>query len=295
MKRTYTADEYAAMINSALATTVPESNFGISVVSDAMKYSLESGGKRIRPLLTLEFCRLCGGDVEEALPFACAIEMVHTYSLIHDDLPCMDNDNMRRGKPSCHVAFGEDYALLAGDALLTRAFGLICESALAKKNPLCAVKATALLSELSGSNGMIGGQVVDLSSEGKTVSIETLKTMDKLKTGALIRCACLLGVAAAGGNEQAETAADEYAASIGLAFQIVDDILDVTADEKVLGKPVGSDKEQNKSTYVSLLGLEKSREFADVLTQEACASLDYFGSDAEFLKALALKLAKRNK
>ncbi|MGN0467290.1 MAG: polyprenyl synthetase family protein [Acutalibacteraceae bacterium] len=291
----YTQDEYAEIINNALKALIPESCYNESVVSDAMKYSIENGGKRIRPLLTLEFCRVCGGDINDALDFACAVEMIHTYSLIHDDLPCMDNDDMRRGKPSCHIKFGEDYALLAGDALLTQAFAVIAKSEAAKKNPGCAVKAIGVLSDLAGVNGMIGGQVVDLKSEGKNVPIETLEVMDSLKTGALIKASCLLGVIAANGKVEFEKAAEDYAENIGQAFQIVDDILDVTADEAQLGKPVGSDKQQNKSTYVSLLGLEQSQRRADELTAKAISSLEIFGSEGEFLKELALKLAKRNK
>ncbi|MGN1418353.1 MAG: polyprenyl synthetase family protein [Acutalibacteraceae bacterium] len=295
MNLKYTLDEYADIINSALKTRIPDSRYGESVVSDAMKYSLENGGKRIRPILTLEFCRVCGGDMNDALDFACAIEMIHTYSLIHDDMPCMDNDDMRRGKPSCHIKFGENFALLAGDALLTQAFAVIAESEAAKKNPAAAVKAIGVLSELSGVNGMVGGQVVDLKSEDKKVSVETLEVMDSLKTGALIKASCLLGVIAANGKEEFEKAAENYAENIGQAFQIVDDILDVTADEAQLGKPVGSDKQQNKSTYVSLLGLEQSQKRADELTSKAISSLDVFGSEGEFLKDLALRLAKRNK
>ena len=293
MSKQYTFDEYVAMINDFILNILPSSDYGETVVCDAMKYSVENGGKRIRPVLALEFCRLCGGDVELCLPLACAVEMIHTYSLIHDDLPCMDDDDMRRGKPSCHIKYGENYALLAGDGLLTYAFSAISNSVIAESDPYIALKAVKILSDLSGVNGMIGGQVIDLKSEGKSVGIEVLSKMDELKTGALIKAACLIGVITGGGDEEKYKCAEIFSDKIGQAFQIVDDILDVTADEKELGKPVGSDKESNKSTYVSLLGVEKSQKLADELTAEAIRSLDVFEGDTAFLKELAVKLASR--
>lgn len=282
--------DYVETVNAYLENAIPVCNFGEDIVHEAMRYSLSIGGKRIRPVLTLEFCRICGGDIEKALPFAAALEMVHTYSLIHDDLPCMDNDDMRRGMPSCHIKFGEEYALLAGDGLLTRAFGVLAESTAA---PDSIVKAVALLSELAGANGMIGGQVVDLKNEDKLCNIDTLETMDSLKTGALIKCAALFGVLAAGGTKEQYNAAGEYASNLGHAFQIVDDILDVTGDEKQLGKPVGSDKESGKSTYVSVLGLEKSKLYAEEITRKAVQALDIFGDESEFLRELAVSLINR--
>lgn len=293
MNKKYTVTEYQNIINKAIEEYVPECNFGEDIVHSAMKYSLSIGGKRIRPMLTLEFCRVCGGDLNKAIPFAVALEMIHTYSLIHDDLPCMDNDDMRRGMPSCHIKFGEEYALLAGDALLTRAFGIIAESDLAKEKPIIAIKSIQALSELSGANGMIGGQVVDLINENKNADISTLETMDSLKTGALIRCAAYLGAVCADADEEIIKSADIYADKIGHAFQIVDDILDVIGDEKSLGKPIGSDKESGKSTYVTLLGLEKSKIYAEELTDTAIKALDVFGDEGEFLKELALSLIKR--
>ena len=293
MSKAYTLIEYTELINSYILGMLPECNYGESVVCDAMKYSIKNGGKRIRPVLTLEFCRICGGDVFNALPFACAVEMIHTYSLIHDDLPCMDNDDMRRGKPSCHIRYGEDFALLAGDGLLTHAFNVICSSSVSEERPEVADKAVKVLSELSGVLGMIGGQVIDLKSEGKSVGLDVLSKMDELKTGALIKASCVLGVICGGGDSDKYKAAETFAEKIGHAFQIVDDILDVTADEKELGKPVGSDKESNKSTYVSLLGVEESQKLADDLTNKALECLDVFNSDTSFLKDLALKLASR--
>lgn len=293
MNKSYSLNEYIEIINSYLKTSIGECDFGEDIVHSAIKYSLGIGGKRIRPVLVLEFCRICGGNIEEALPFAAAIEMIHTYSLIHDDLPCMDDDDMRRGMPSCHKKYGEEYALLAGDGLLTRAFGVIAESEIAKKSPKTAVEAIALLSSLAGVNGMIGGQVVDLRNEDKPCGLEVLQTMDSLKTGALIKCSALLGVIAAEGTKEQRDAAESYAESLGHAFQIVDDILDVIGDEKELGKPIGSDADSNKSTYVSILGIEQSQKYADELTKKAIDSLDIFSEEADFLRNLAMSLVSR--
>ena len=293
MNKRYSLNEYIEIINNYLDSSIGECTFGEDIVHNAMKYSLSIGGKRIRPVLVLEFCRICGGNIEDALPFAAAIEMIHTYSLIHDDLPCMDDDDMRRGMPSCHKKYGEEYALLAGDGLLTRAFGIVAESEMAKKSPEKAVEAIRLLSSLAGVNGMIGGQVVDLRNEDKPCGLDVLQTMDSLKTGALIKCSALLGVVVAGGTKEQKDVAISYAENLGHAFQIVDDILDVIGDEKELGKPIGSDAESNKSTYVSILGIEQSQKYADELTDKAIASLDIFADEADFLKKLALSLVKR--
>ena len=285
-------DEYISVINCELSSCLPECFYNEPIVTQAIQYSLMNGGKRIRPVLTLEFCRMCGGDINNALAFACAIEMIHTYSLIHDDLPCMDNDEMRRGKPACHVEFGESYALLAGDALLTYAFEYALKSDFMQKDPSCAAEALRILSTCSGISGMIGGQVVDLKSEDKHVTIDTLRIMDSLKTGALIKAAALMGTVIGGGNNEQKQAAVQYAENLGQAFQIVDDILDVTADEATLGKPVGSDKESGKSTYVSLLGLDQSQKIADELTNKAIEALDAF-EDNGFLIELTKSLASR--
>lgn len=291
----FNISDYQKLINENIEQYVPLCEYGIDTVSDAMKYSLSIGGKRIRPILVLEFCRVCGGNIYDAIPFAVALEMIHTYSLIHDDLPCMDDDDMRRGMPSCHVKFGEANALLAGDALLTAAFGVISESRIAEVRPSVAVKAIRVLSRLAGVGGMIGGQELDLKSENKAITIAELETIDKLKTGALIKCAAALGVMCACDNENYMEAACTYAGNIGHAFQIVDDILDVVGDEKELGKPILSDEASGKSTYVSLLGLEKSKEIADMLTNEAIKALSVFGNEGVFLKELALSLVKRKK
>lgn len=295
MKKVYSFNDYVSIINSAIDSFVPGCTYGEPVVCEAMKYSLGIGGKRIRPVLLLEFCRACGGEVEKAIPFAVALEMIHTYSLVHDDLPCMDDDDMRRGMPSCHIKYGEEYALLAGDGLLTRAFGVIAQSEVAKENPACAVEAISVLSDLAGVEGMIGGQTVDLMNEGKKASIETLEIMDRLKTGALIVASARLGCLVAGADKQKTEAAATFCEKIGHAFQIIDDILDVVGDEKELGKPIGSDGESDKSTYVSLLGLEKSTEYAEKLTDEAIEALSVFGEEGKLLKEIAEMLSKRKK
>ncbi len=280
-------EQYTALINKTLLGSISQNG---GIVCDAMRYSLQNGGKRIRPVLTLEFCRVCGGDIEAALPFAHAVEMIHTYSLIHDDLPCMDDDDERRGKPSCHKAFGEAFALLAGDALLTLAFETLASSTFPAPR---IVEAVMLLSKAAGFAGMVGGQELDLKNVGEVDSVETLRHTDALKTGAMIKAACLLGCVAAGASEAQRGAASVYAENIGLAFQIMDDILDVTGDTKTLGKPVGSDEKNDKATYVSILGVEASKKLVDALTQNAIAALDIFGTEGDFLRTLAVRLSAR--
>ncbi|MBQ7121435.1 MAG: polyprenyl synthetase family protein [Clostridia bacterium] len=265
---------------------------GLSVMLDAMAYSLGNGGKRIRPMLALEFCRVCGGDYKAAMPLAIGLEMVHTYSLIHDDLPCMDNDDMRRGKPSSHKVFGEANALLAGDALLTLAFETVLSADISADKK---AKAALELAKAAGASGMIGGQVMDLANEEKAASLDEIKTTERLKTGALIKAAAAMGCIAAGATHEQINAAQTYCENIGLAFQIVDDILDVTSDEETLGKPIGSDSENSKSTFVSLLGLEDSAQYARELTARAKAALDIFGGEGEFLSELADRLSERKK
>lgn len=289
-------EEYLALIENQLKKYLPEEGLRQADLFNAMRYSLLAGGKRIRPILVLEFCRVCGGDEKTALPFACAIEMIHTYSLIHDDLPCMDNDDMRRGRPSNHKVFGEDIALLAGDALLTMAFEVMLrketvESVGARR----AAQAAGILAAAAGARGMVGGQVIDLMSEGRMISLDTLKTMDECKTGALIVAAAEMGCVLGGADEEQMKAAENYAKAIGLAFQIVDDILDVTSDTQTLGKPVGSDVGNDKCTYVSLMGLENAKKAAVELTQTAVSSLDCFGQSAGYLIQLAQELASRKK
>ena len=291
MRTEATFEEIRARVEASLLALLPKQ--ADSAVCEAMRYSVCVGGKRIRPVLMLEAYRLCGGGDDGALPFACALEMIHTYSLIHDDLPCMDDDDLRRGQPSCHKKFGEATALLAGDALLTHAFTVCAESELAKRCPARALRAVGLLSKLAGAAGMIGGQEIDLAFEGKRISLETLRTMDAKKTGALIRAACEIGAVLAGGSEEEIAALQKYAEHLGQAFQIVDDILDVEGDTATLGKPVGSDAENEKSTYVSLLGLERSKAAAAAHTEQAKEALAVFGENAAFLSALAEQLKQR--
>ena len=284
-------EEYNSKINDELIEHLPSANDGQIDVVRAMKYSLSNGGKRLRPVLTLEFCKMCGGDVESAMNYACAVEYIHTYSLIHDDLPCMDDDDMRRGNPSCHKMYGEAMALLAGDGLLTHAFEICASADLdAQKNS----DAVCLLSQNAGVGGMLGGQVIDLKYEAGDPTISDILSVHKLKTGALISAACLLGCIAAGASNEQLSAASKYAYLIGTAFQIKDDLLDVQGDEAVLGKPVGSDAENDKTTYVTLVGVQKAQKDVEKLTAKAIEILDEF-EDNEFMKALSEYLVNREK
>ena len=257
---------------------------------DSMRYSILSGGKRIRPVLTLEFARLAGMDWEKAVPIACALELVHTYSLIHDDLPCMDDDDLRRGKPTNHKVYGETLAVLAGDALQSEAYRLILTApgVGAEERANCAL----ILARAAGADGMVAGQVLDTLHAPQTE--DDLSQGHALKTGAMIAGACRLGVAAAGGEEDFLAAAEEYALSLGLAFQSRDDMLDVCGAEAPFGKPIGSDKEEGKVTYVDLLGLAGCEEKVAACTQKAVAAVRDYDRDG-FLTQLALDLAHRNK
>lgn len=292
-----TPENYVSAVEKRLQKYVPEEALlPQAELFRAMRYSLLAGGKRIRPVLVLEFCRVCGGDPETALPFACAIEMIHTYSLIHDDLPCMDDDSLRRGKPSNHVVFGEARALLAGDSLLTMAFEtMLSKDSIAAAGAERAAEAAGVLARAAGVYGMAGGQEIDLACEGKSVSAETLMKMDECKTGALIRAAARMGCILAGAGDGQIRAAESYAKAVGFSFQIVDDILDETADTATLGKPAGSDRENGKSTYVSTLGMETARKAVDELTEAAVNALAVFGKEADSLRNLARKLAARKK
>ena len=282
--------EYSSLVEAGLEQLFPQEDCRHSRIFEACRYSLLAGGKHIRAALLLEFYRLCGGKVEEAVPFACGLEMIHTYSLVHDDLPCMDNDDFRRGKPSNHKVYGETVATLAGDALLNRAFEVMLEQ---ETVPAAwAMKAAAYIARCSGVYGMIGGQVQDLAMEGRPATLEELQEMVSLKTGALIRAACVGGVLLAGGDDIKCKAAEDYASAIGLAFQIQDDILDVVGDQTLLGKAVGSDEANEKTTFVSVYGLEACRGMVRNLTMEAECAADVF-SDSGFLKALAGYLAQR--
>ena len=254
---------------------------------EAMRYSLLAGGKRIRPVLVLEFCRICGGNWEAALPVAAAIEMIHTYSLIHDDLPCMDNDDYRRGRLTNHKVFGEAQAILAGDALLTAAFDTIAS---ADFDACAAVKIVKILASSAGEMGMVGGQILDIDGENKNLSEDEVSTIHRLKTGALICAACCMGVAAANGDEGKMQAAKAYAQAIGLAFQIRDDMLDVLGDAKKLGKATNADG--NKNTFVSLYGIDRCRELIAIENKKAIDALAVF-EDTAFLYELTELLASR--
>ena len=280
-----------SIVEDRLIKLLPECANGQDEVIKAMKYSLSNGGKRLRPGLCLEFARACGADRFEALDFACAVEYIHTYSLIHDDLPCMDDDDMRRGKPSCHKEFGEATALLAGDALLTHAFQILAGAELDDKK---IALACGLLAQNAGVQGMVGGQVIDLKYESETPDLQQLLSVHRLKTGALISAACLLGCIAAGADDEKIAAASAFAYDLGVAFQIKDDILDVVGSTEALGKPVGSDAENNKTTYVTVRGMENAQKDVEMLTSAAVSRLSAF-ENTDFLKTLALYLVNRNK
>ena len=292
MKETF--DRYLSLVERALEQSLPAPSEGAltAPVMDSMRYIVFVGGKRIRPVMALAFCRLCGGKPEEALPFACAVEMVHTYSLIHDDLPCMDDDDLRRGRPTNHKVFGEAMALLAGDGLLTKAF----ETALSFSGPSeDTLRGARILAQCAGAQGMVGGQCIDLDSEGKTVDLDLLREMDLGKTVALISAACQMGCVAAGAGEDVLENARRYAEGVGMAFQIRDDILDVLGDAASLGKNVGMDAARDKRNYVSLLGVEKAQSLVDSFTAQAEQALDAFPGDTGFLRELARSLAAREK
>ncbi len=254
-------------------------------IFEAMQYSLLAGGKRLRPIFAFEFCRICGKNWENAAPFAAAIEMIHTYSLIHDDLPCMDNDDLRRGRPTNHKVFGEAMAVLAGDALLTDAFAV---ASTCKCNDLA--RAIGVLAENAGSLGMVGGQVLDIMSESRLLTEQEVLDIQSRKTGGLINAACVLGVLAGGGSEEQIAAAARFAGRLGLAFQIRDDMLDVIGTQAEMGKGVGTD--DTKNTFVRLYGLEKCGELVQKYTSTALEELSAF-EDTAFLRALAESLTVR--
>lgn len=261
---------------------------------EAIRYSLLSGGKRVRATLVLETCRMLGGKVEAALPFACAVEMIHTYSLIHDDLPCMDDDDMRRGKPTCHKVFGEATATLAGDGLLTDAFSVCAMNPYVSGD--CAATAVALLSGAAGSFGMVKGQMSDLYGESHELNEEDLVELHMGKTGAMICVSVQLGCLAAGyaPNSEVTEKLTVFARNIGLVFQIVDDILDVTSTSDVLGKNIGADKEKNKTTFMKFFSVDGAKKYSEDLTREAISYLSEIDG-CETLVSLALYLCERNK
>lgn len=282
----------AKRTEEALASCLVCEHEDLGPIFEAEAYSLLGGGKRIRPFLVLEFCKLFGGREEAAMPFACALEMIHTYSLIHDDLPCMDDDDYRRGRLTSHKKFGEAMAVLAGDALLTRAFGTAANAEVSPEICLAAVKT---LADAAGDEGMIGGQVLDIRGENdETVTLDGLKRLQALKTGALIRAAARLGCLAAGKSAHSSEAkaADAYAAEIGLAFQIVDDVLDVVGDPSLLGKQTGADTKKHKMTFTHFYSPDEAMAYAKMLTDKAVEAIaPYEGS--ELLCELARYLSER--
>jgi len=293
---------YTDIINKALDEYVPERECLQKNIIKAMRYSLTAGGKRLRPVLCLATAEILGGSVEEALPFACAVEMIHTYSLIHDDLPCMDNDDYRRGRLTNHKVFGENMAVLAGDALLNRAFEIMLDACIKDegmetgtgKKLYNRIKAMGLIADAAGINGMIGGQVIDLESEGKTISPEHLAYMHKYKTGELIKCSIMSAAVLNNADENDYNCMKSYAENLGLAFQIKDDILDIEGNFAVMGKTAGSDAANQKSTFVTLYGLEKSKAMLREITDQAVNSILKLGDRADFLRQLAENLANRN-
>ena len=255
---------------------------------EAMEYSLLAGGKRLRPIFAFDFCRMCGQDWKNATPFAAAIEMIHTYSLIHDDLPCMDNDDYRRGRPTNHKVYGEGMAVLAGDALLTDAFAMAATAKLPIVEDMA--YAISVLSECAGSLGMVGGQVLDVMSEHRECTEDEVLAIQSRKTGGLIRAACVLGVMAGGGNQEQLQAASRFASALGLAFQIRDDILDVIGTQEEMGKGVGTD--ETKNTFVRIYGIEKCEELVNCYTEIAISALDVFPDNA-YMVSLAKQLTDR--
>lgn len=279
--------EKGAKTESALRDYLDTWTGAPAVLRDAVAYSLFAGGKRLRPALALGACELVCGDDAPALPAACALEMIHTYSLIHDDLPSMDNDDLRRGKPTSHKVYGEAIAILAGDALLTMAFDIACRT-----NNVAVIREIA---RAAGVEGMVGGQVLDMESENKTLTLDALRRVHSCKTGALIRASVRAGAMAAGATDALLSALTAYGEHIGLAFQIADDILDVTGDEAQIGKPVGSDQANLKSTYPAIAGLDRAKQLAEEAAASAVRALGPFGPDADTLRTLAEFIVSRDR
>ena len=290
-------NELAELVNKELDLLVPVVDNKQKVIYEAMRYSLLAGGKRIRPVLTLAYADILGVDRNFVMPFACALEMIHTYSLIHDDLPAMDNDDLRRGRPTCHIKFDEATAILAGDALLNKAFEVMAEACNKMPEDIKArgISMMAQVGKCSGSEGMIGGQVIDLDSEGKDVDLDTVLTLHKHKTGALLTAPACIAVSAAGmeGTIEAEHIF-KYSEATGLAFQVKDDILDVEGDTEKMGKAVGRDAKQDKRSMTVLLGIDKCKDMLNDLTEKAVNCAEFFGDKGNFLKDMADYLLKRD-
>lgn len=287
--------ERLALVDQALDKALPSASGVPEQLLAGMRYSVFAGGKRIRPVLMIAACEAVGGAAQQVLPAACALELIHTYSLIHDDLPAMDDDDFRRGRPTNHRVYGEAGAILAGDALLTEAFVLLAQTEAFPGVPSATLlQVIQLIAQAAGSQGMVGGQVVDMASEGQQIDLVTLESIHNRKTGALIIAALRAGVLLGGGSEQALAAVTRYGHAAGLAFQVADDILDVIGDQAVLGKDVGSDQARGKATYPSLLGLEGARLRARELMEEAMAALQPLGSAAGPLREIARYIVDRS-
>ena len=263
-----------------------------AILNNALRYSLLAGGKRLRPILCLAAEEISGCSINKGLLCGCAIEMVHTYSLIHDDLPAMDNDDLRRGRPTCHKKFDEATAILAGDALLTKAFEVLASQELL---PEKIIKTIKIISSASGESGMVSGQIKDIDAESKQISLEELKTLHMEKTGALIRASLKAGAVIGDCDKSGIRSLDEYGKLIGLAFQVTDDILDVSGDPLIMGKPSGTDEKNNKATYPLLMGMDKSKKFASALIEESKEHLEYFKGKAYPLIVLAEYILNRKK
>ncbi len=287
--------EKADRISGIVKSYLPEINGFPRTVCDAMAYSVEAGGKRLRPMLMEETYRLFGGQDEVVEPFMAAIEMIHTYSLIHDDLPALDNDEFRRGRKTSHMVYGEAMAILAGDALLNYAYETACKAFAMDADIRSVADAMCILASKPGIYGMIGGQVVDVEMTGRLLSREQLEYVYENKTGALIEASMMIGAVLAGADREQVTAVHDIASSIGMAFQVQDDILDVCGDSKVLGKPVLSDEENGKVTYVTIHGVEESKRYVRELSEKAVRGLEEIGGDYEFLKQLVIWLINRRK
>lgn len=289
-------NERRVIVDDALENALPESDDPAGNVVKAMRYSLFAGGKRLRPVLCLLGSEVAGGSVDCAMPAAVAMEMIHTYSLIHDDLPGMDDDDLRRGKPSNHKAFGEGIAILAGDALLTEAFSHLARAGISgSAGPINTMKALNVIAEAAGYKGMVGGQTVDIESEGRNVGKDVVHYIHMHKTAALITAAVVSGAYMAGGDAETVSRLEAYGKATGLAFQIMDDILDIEGDAEELGKPIGSDLQKGKATYPAVFGAAESRKIANDLINQALQELEPFGVEAEPLRAVARYLLVRKK
>ncbi len=287
--------ERVARIDKALGIFLPAEDVLPASLHKAMRYSVFAGGKRIRPVLMMAACEAVGGEVEAVLPAACAMEMIHTYSLIHDDLPAMDDDDFRRGRPTSHKVFGEALAILAGDALLTEAFILLSHPDRGGRiDPGICRRVIRIIARAAGSQGMVGGQVVDMESEGRSIDLPTLEYIHTRKTGALILAAIQCGALIGGADDASFEALTRYGARAGLAFQVADDILDIVGEQDVLGKDIGSDQARGKATYPALLGLEESRRRARELRDMALEALEPLGPGAEPLRQIAHYIVDRS-